>query len=136
MTQASYENVEKLRGMVFSDPSLKSRVEAAGDEAGMVAALIAIGSERNIPISQEDVAAWRAAEVERHQLSEEQLADVAGGTSLKPPPTGVNGGLTPPSLGPKPGQVNPVRAGRSGVAYVSYGDSILCGFCGNSGTSK
>lgn len=133
MTQASYENVEKLRGMVFADPSLKSRVEAAGDEAGMVAALIAIGSERNIPISQEDVAAWRAAEVERHQLSEEQLAGVAGGTSLKPPTTGVKGGLTPPSLGPKPGQVNPVR---SGVAYVSYGDSILCGFCGNSGTSR
>jgi hypothetical protein len=135
MTQASYENVEKLRGMIFSDPLLKSRVEAAGDEAGMVAALIAIGSERNIPISQEDVAAWRAAEVERHQLSEEQLADVAGGVSslLNPPPKGVKGGLTPPSLGPKPGQVNPVRAG---VAYVSYGESILCGFCGNNGTTK
>lgn len=133
MTQANIENVEKVRAMVFADRALSSRVEAGKDEAGMVAALIAIGAEKNLPITTADVAAWRASESAKHQLSDDQLANVAGGATLKPPAPLTGGGLTAPSLTPKPGQINPVKAS---VGYVSYGDSILCGFCGSSGTNK
>jgi hypothetical protein len=133
---SNIETVEKLRKLVFETPALSSRIEAGRDEAGMVAALVAIGAEKGLPITEADVVAWRASEAAKHQLSDEQLADVAGGISLTPGLTPKPiGGLTPPSLGPKPGQINPTPGG--GVAYVSYGDSILCGFCGStSGTNK
>ena len=130
MSQVNIENVEKVRALVFADSSLSSRVQAGKDETGMVAALIAIGAEKNLPITPADVEAWRASESARHQLSDDQLADVAGGVTLQTSSPVVSGGLTAPSLGPKGGQINPVpTSSKPSSGYVSYGDSILCGFC-------
>ncbi len=101
-------NVEKLRLIIVEDADLQKRVSTAKDEADMTRILMDIGTEKGLPFDAAELEAWKTDEGAAVELNETQLSNVAGGrTKLS-----------------------------SYASYgTSYGNSILCGFCGStSGT--
>lgn len=105
----SHANVEKIRQIIVADTGLSTRLAGAGDEASFVSTILAIGSERGIPVTVDDVESWKSNEGATIEIDESHLEQVAGGRATRQLTKG----------------------------YVSYGDSLLCGFCGgSSGTSR
>lgn len=101
-------NVEKLRLIVVEDADLQTRVSAAKDEADMTRILMDIGREKGLPFDTAELESWKTDEGAAVELNETQLSNVAGGrTKLS----------TYASYG------------------TSYGNSILCGFCGSTSGS-
>ena len=75
----SQANVEKVRDLISSDPKLKQRLEGTKGESALVSALIGIGAEKGLPITEADLEAFKAKQRESEELSDEQLKTVAAG---------------------------------------------------------